>query len=216
MTEMTYSVVALIGDVVGSRAQSDRAELQRTLVAVLAAVNEREPSVQDLAPTIGDEFQAVYADLGTALRATLQLRLLLPEGLDCRFGLGAGDVHVVGQSDYGLTQDGSAWWSAREAIDEAKRRETRKNKSLRSWFVPADPGAHDGRLVNAYLLARDELVSGLSGRGRRLALGQLHGVTQQDLAAQEGINQSAVSQHLRSSGAQALVSGAELFGSESS
>ncbi|MFI5427989.1 SatD family protein [Aeromicrobium sp. UC242_57] len=104
---------------------------------------------------MGDEFQAVYTDLRSALRATLLLRLSLPDGLDCRFGIGLGDVVVVGRSDYGLTQDGSAWWSAREAIEEAKRRETRRNKTLRTWFVAADPATVDAGVVNAALLARD-------------------------------------------------------------
>lgn len=210
MNSQTGPSIAVIGDLVGSRAHADRGALQRTLVDALGAVNRRAQAVQDIEPTIGDEFQAVYADLGTALSATLHLRLLMPDGLDCRFGFGVGDVQVVGRSEYGLTQDGSAWWSAREAIDEAKRRETRRNKTLRSWCVSAED-AVEPALVNAYLLARDEIVTGLTARGRRLALGHLLGVTQADLAEQEGITQGAVSQHLRSSGAIALVSGIEAF-----
>jgi hypothetical protein len=207
---------AVIGDVVGSRGWADRSALQRALVDVLEEVNRHETSVQELAPTIGDEFQAVYADLGTALRATLLLRLVLPDDLDCRIGIGAGEVTIVGRSDYGLTQDGSAWWSARTAIEEAKRREGRRNKTLRSWFVAHDESV-DGAsgLVNAYLLARDEIVTGLAGRSRRLALGHLLGETQTALAEREEITQGAVSQNLRSSGAFALAAGVEsLAGSE--
>lgn len=205
------TAVALIGDVVKSRAQADRAALQRELIAVLEQVNQRESSIQELAPTIGDEFQAVYADLRSALRVTLLLRLSLPDGLDCRFGIGLGDVVVVGRSDYGLTQDGSAWWSAREAIEETKRRETRRNKTLRTWFVTADPSSIDAGIVNVALLARDELVTSLSDRSRRLTRGHLLGETQQALAAAEGITQGAVSQNLRSSGGLALIAGHELL-----
>lgn len=204
--------VALIGDVVKSRSQADRAGLQQELIAVLGQVNRCEPSIQELAPTIGDEFQAVYADLRAALRVTLLLRLSLPDGLDCRFGMGFGEVVVVGRSDYGLTQDGSAWWSAREAIEEAKRREMRRNKSLRTWFVSAEPAASDAGIVNAALLARDELVTSLSDRSRRLTRGHLLGETQKSLAEAEGITQGAVSQNLRSSGGLALISGHELLG----
>lgn len=185
--------------------------LQRELIAVLDRVNQREPSTQELAPTIGDEFQAVYADLRSALRSTLLLRLSLPDGLDCRFGIGLGEVVVVGRSDYGLTQDGSAWWSAREAIEEAKRRETRRNKTLRTWFVADALATVDAGVVNAALLARDELVTSLSDRSRRLTLGHLLGETQQALAAAEGITQGAVSQNLRSSGGLALIAGHELL-----
>lgn len=214
MTDQHRVAVALIGDVVSSRTSADRADLQRDLVTTLDGVNRREPAVQELAPTIGDEFQAVYADVRTALRATLLVRLSLPDGVDCRFGLGLGDVVVVGRSDYGLTQDGSAWWSAREAIDEAKHRETRRNRTLRTWFVDgrADEHSPDAGLVNAYLLLRDELVSGFGDRSRRLALGHVLGTPQKDLAAEEGITQGAVSQNLRSSGALAVVGGLDLLG----
>ncbi len=208
------SGVALIGDVVNSRGQADRAALQRDLLTSFVEVNAREPAVQELAPTIGDEFQAVYPDIRSALRATLLLRLTLPEPIDCRCGLGAGELQVVGRSDYGLTQDGSAWWSAREAIEEAKRRESSRNKSLRTWFVAADPSI-DAALVNAGLLARDEIMTGLGDRSRRLMLGHLLGVTQQTLAVNEGISQSAVSQNLRSSGALALIAGFEQLGGSS-
>lgn len=210
------SAVALIGDVVKSRASGDRAALQRELVEVLQAVNALEPAEQALTATIGDEFQGVYLDVRAALRATLLLRLTLPEGLDCRFGLGAGQISVVGRSPYGLTQDGSAWWSAREAIEEAKRREDRRNRSLRTWFV-ASPDAPapvaDPALVNAALLARDEIVTAMNARSRRLTRGHLLGQTQRLLAEQEGITQGAVSQNLRSSGGLALIAGHELMGS---
>lgn len=214
MTE-TISAVALIGDVVKSRATHDRAALQRELVEVLQEVNALEPAEQELAATIGDEFQAVYLDVRAALRATLLLRLSLPEGLDCRFGLGAGQISIVGRSPYGLTQDGSAWWSAREAIEEAKRREDRRNRSLRTWFVASDDvpvAAADPALVNAALLARDEIVTAMNARSRRLTRGHLLGHTQRSLAEQEGITQGAVSQNLRSSGGLALIAGHELMG----
>lgn len=207
----TIRAVALIGDVVNSRAQADRAALQRDLLAAFAQVNAWEPAIQELAPTIGDEFQAVYPDVRSAMRATLLLRLMLPESIECRCGLGAGELQVVGRSDYGLTQDGSAWWSAREAIEEAKRREMRRNKSLRTWFVTSEPSS-DAGLVNAALLARDEIMTGLTGRSRRLALGHLLGEPQQALAAGEGITQGAVSQNLHASGALALIEGFEQLG----
>ena len=49
-------------------------------------------------------------------------------------------------------------------------------------------------LVNAFLLCRDELVSRLDARQRRLVLGVLRGTSQKELAASEGISPSAVSQ----------------------
>ncbi|AXT85485.1 hypothetical protein C6I20_09985 [Aeromicrobium sp. A1-2] len=212
--------VAVIADLVGSRTQPDRAAAQDSLVAALAQVNRVVDSVQPLAPTIGDECQGAYVDVPTALRATLLLRLTLPDPLDCRFGVGAGTYESVGHSDYGPMQDGPAWWAARDAIVETKARESRKHRSLRTWYVVADGVPHGSRefpapaMTNAYLLARDEIVSGMNARSRRLLLGLLDGRTQVDLAHTEDITQSAVSQNLQRSGAYAVLGGLGLTAGE--
>ena len=205
--------VALIGDLVGSRRSSSRTEVQQHLVDALAIANEATTSVQALAPTIGDEFQGVYADVGTALRASLVVRLALPENVDCRCGIGVGTLEIVGRSEYGRTQDGPAWWAARDAIVEAKRRESGQNKLLRSWYAVSETGGGhpDADLVNALLLCRDELVSRLDGRQRRLVLGVLRGISQKELAASEEISPSAVSQSLRRAGAFAVLGATDLM-----
>ncbi|MBC7596533.1 MAG: hypothetical protein H7288_21840 [Kineosporiaceae bacterium] len=205
--------IALIGDVVGSRTYVDRAAMQSELVSVLDQVNRQIDAEQQLTATIGDEFQAVYADIAKAVNATLRIRLTLPEGMDCRFGLGAGTYATVGQSPYGVMQDGPAWWSARDAIVIAKDRAHRKNRTLRTWFCAAEaptPGGHheaapQAGVVNAYALCRDQIVSGMNPRQRRLLLGLLGGTTQIALAKAEGISPSAVSQALHSSGAYAVL-----------
>ena len=130
--------VALIGDLVGSRRSSDRSQVQQHLVAALAIANERTTPVQALSPTVGDEFQGVYADVGSALRASLVVRLALPADVDFRCGIGVGTLEIVGTSEYGHTQDGPAWWAARDAIVEAKRRESGQHKHLRSWFAVSE------------------------------------------------------------------------------
>ena len=98
--------------------------------------------------------------------------------------------------------------TAREAIVEAKERESGRDPSLRTWLCGDDERAP---LVNAYLLSRDHLVTAMSARSRRLLLGRLQGRVQTELAAQEGISPSAVSQNLRKSGAHAVVGGAALL-----
>ncbi|MBA4608609.1 hypothetical protein H1W00_08995 [Aeromicrobium sp. Marseille-Q0843] len=194
--------VALIGDLVASRQATSRAEAQERLIDALATAAELVPSDQRPAPTIGDEFQSTHATVHDALLTALVVRLALPEEMDARVGIGVGAFEVVGRSEYGLTQDGPAWWNARDAIGEVERRVTRQS-GLRTWV-------HEGGTVNAYLMARDQVVSGFDGRQRRLTLGLLQGRTQRELAAAEGISASAVSQSLRRSGALAVVDGVEL------
>lgn len=207
------AAVAVIADISHSRSHADRRSLQQAVTTAFARVDQIVPSVQPLEATVGDEFQAVYEGLPAALRATLLARLQLPEGVDCRFGLGFGAVHAIGASRLGTLQDGSAWWSAREAIDEARRNEYSRLGFVRTWFRAdaSAPQSPDPGLVNAYLLLRDQVVSGMSERSRRLLLGQLLDTTQEQLAQQEGITQSAVSQNLSRSGATALIAGEALI-----
>lgn len=202
MKQMTG--VALIGDVVGSRSHQDRAAMQSELGAVLEQVNKAVAAEQSLGATVGDEFQAVYPDVQTAIDATLRIRLTLPAGLDCRFGLGLGAYANVGRSQYGVMQDGPAWWAAREAIVETKEREGRRNKTLRTWFCAADEQG-GVPMINAFLLCRDQIVSEMNPRQRRLLLGLLEGQAQATIAKIEDISASAVSQALASSGAFAVL-----------
>lgn len=223
MSEREWAV-AVIVDVSKSRKHPDRNALHRGVSTAFDQVNALVDARQPLQATIGDEFQAAYADLPTALRATLLARLHLPEGVDCRFGLGYGELWTVGASVAGKVQDGTAWWSAREAIDEARDKEYARLGFVRTWFrssvadpatasqpaeVASAPRGED--LVNAYLLTRDHLVTAMNPRARRLLRGQLLGDTQGELAEREGITQSAVSQNLHRSGAIALLASETLL-----
>jgi hypothetical protein len=67
------------------------------------------------------------------------------------------------------------------------------------------------RQANAYLLARDQLVTDMTARTRRLTYGRCLGRTQRALADSEQITQSAVSQALASSGSAAIVEGFRLL-----
>lgn len=199
--------VAVILDIVDSRQITGREQVQAEFERAFAVVDERTNPLEPLTATVGDEFQAVYATLTDALEATLLARLSMPEVADCRFGIGSGEIRAVGTGLTGVLQDGSAWWAAREAIDEAHRRADTRVPSLRSWYRAAEAPAPLQAAVNAYLLSRDHIVSGMGARERRLALGTWLGRSQATLADEEQISQSAVSQSLRRSGVTALQAG---------
>ena len=65
----------------------------------------------------------------------------------------------------------------------------------------------DDEELHADVLARDQVISEMSERTRRLTYGRLLGRTQSELARSEGITQSAVSQALATAGAGALIEG---------
>ena len=195
---------AVIGDLVASREAPSRAGAQRHLEEALGRVNALVPHEQPLEPTIGDEFQSVHRELGQALRATVLVRCALPAGMDARCGIGVGTVEIVGASAYGLTQDGPAWWSARSAVDQVKDRQ-RRLPGLRIWVVDSDAEDEVVDPVNGYLLCRDEVVSGLDARQRRIVLGLVEGRTHAEIARLEGVSPSAISQRVRRGGIASLV-----------
>ena len=203
--------VAVLADIVGSRGLPDRIDAQRMLDETIATVERELPApLQPLRPTVGDEQQALFSTLNQALAFILLLQLSLPEGLECRFGVGIGDVRAVASTSGDLS-DGPGWWAARTAIETVHARQQRSIPHARTWIVAGkeqDGGVHTlVDISNAYLLARDELVGAMNERARRLTAGRCLGRAQRELAHEEGITQPAVSQALATAGAAALVEG---------
>ncbi|MCY7400967.1 MAG: SatD family protein [Nocardioides sp.] len=208
----TPALAALIGDLVGSRISVDRADLHDRLGAALAEVNALVPTVRPLWITAGDEFQGTFATVGTAVQASLLVRMRLAPAHDVRHGIGWGSTTVLDEA--GGIEDGPAWWAARAGIEAAERAErSAPGRSLRTAYVLADAvDGPDPGLVNAGLVLRDERVSGLSERSLSVLRGLLSGQTQRDIAESLGISASAVSQRVRADGLAALVTAHELVG----
>lgn len=206
----THSMpVAVIADIVGSRRLAQRDEAQRVLDETIGRVERAFPlAVEPMRPIAGDEEQGVYPALEAAMAAILLQQLALPDGLECRYGIGIGPIRTIDSAERTISE-GPGWWAARAAIDEVHARQRRTVSSARTWVVASPEENADmqtaTRLANASLIARDEIVARLSERQRRLAYGRCLGTTQRELAAQEGIGQSAVSQALARSGADAIV-----------
>lgn len=204
-------VIAVLADIVGSRALDDRSAAQRILDDTIAYVETDLPlATKPLRPTVGDEQQGVYGDLADALVSLLMIQLRLPDGVAFRFGIGVGEVRAV-ESVHGELADGPGWYAARAAIDTVHAREGRAVPRTRSWIVGA-PGQDEVMestiaASNAYLLVRDELVGAMSERVRRLTYGRLIGRSQHELAADEGVSQPSVSKALRTAGAAAILEG---------
>ncbi|WP_040164274.1 SatD family protein [Microbacterium gorillae] len=195
------TITAVIVDIVGSRKAKDRTAAQASVHAAFAAADESVPPRRTLWSTAGDEFQVIYPSLAAAAAATT-LVLLSDEPVDVRFGIGEGEsVTVSGSADDVPIYDGSAWWNARAAIERVHRTAGRSGTS-RTWAVR---DGDDPRDLNAALLLRDDLIGAMSARERRIARALIAGRVQGEIAATEGITQSAVSQSARRSGAGTLV-----------
>lgn len=187
MPEVVFTV---IGDLVASRRSASRSATQNALRAALQRTSRIVAVVDRLEPTVGDEFQGAFASLADATAATLLIRLLLGTHGDARCGIGAGTREVFDAHRVPMLQDGPAWWSARAAID---RFDTPAHRWQRTWFDPGEVGPPPAP-VNAYLLTRDALVDRLNARSRSMLVRALGGASQKQIAAEEGVSASAVSQ----------------------
>ena len=204
-------MATLIGDVVRSRAAADRPALHTRLAALLEAANDELEPVVPLRITVGDEYQGCFESVGDALHAALWLRLQLAPEAELRHGVGWGSVAVLADSP--RIEDGPGWWAAREAIEsvklEAIRPATRRMRT--AYRIADDTDGPDPAAVNAALMCRDQMIGSVSERSLRLLRGTLAGRTQAELAEDEGISASAVSQRVRHDGLAVIAATDELM-----
>ena len=147
---------------------------------------------------MGDEYQGTVPTVGAATAIALALRLALLPVHDVRHGIGRGATTVLDPD--ARIEDGPGWWVAREAIDSVKDlAERAATRTARTAYRSAD-GAEPTGAVAAALLARDELVGRLDDRSLSVLRGLMSGRTQREVAADEGVSDSAISQRIRRDG----------------
>jgi len=205
------SVATMIGDVVRSRSAADRPALHADLAALLEQANAELRPVVPLRITVGDEYQGCFETVGDALHAALWLRLHLAPTAELRHGVGWGTVAVLADSP--RIEDGPGWWAARAAIESVKLDEARPaTRRLRTAYrLAEDTEGPAAAAVNAALMCRDQMVGSVSNRSLRLLRGALAGRTQAELAEDEGISASAVSQRVRNDGLAVIAATDELL-----
>jgi hypothetical protein len=212
----------LLGDVVGSRTTTDRRALHARLSGRLEELNDllrseeratgEQVVMSPLRITAGDEYQGTFARVGGALGAARWLRLSLWPEVDVRQGVGWGPVEVLDEDP--RVEDGPGWWAARAAIiavEEAAERAGHRRRRTAYRLAEGCTGA-DESTVNAALMLRDELLGRLSERSLGVLRGLLSGRTQREIAEDEAISASAVSQRVRHDGLAVLVAAEELLG----
>lgn len=208
----TDASVTVIGDLVGSRRRTDRAAVHARFERAIEAINAEFVPPVPLRIGLGDEFQGIFASLGAAIAATLRLRMALLPDVDVRQGIGWGSVLVLAEEP--RVEDGPGWWAARAAIETVEAYERKAPlRAVRTAYVAADgePGP-DPALVNAALMTRDQVVTGLSERSVSVLDGLMRGRRQQDIADDLGISASAVSQRVRAEGIGVVLAADELLG----
>src|SRR4051794_22304060 len=91
LTTPFMKVIAIIGDIVASKALQRRAAFQRRLAATLAATNRANAALASpYTITLGDEFQAVYRSADRLWIDVVEI-LAAIHPVEARFALGVGD-----------------------------------------------------------------------------------------------------------------------------
>ena len=195
---------AVIGDVVGSRQAPSRSRLQKRLDKALADVSAAMQPVQPLTPTLGDEFQGMFATVDEAVEASFRLRVELAGKVDVRVGIGWGTLRTEDPDRTPFGQDGPCWWRAREALDELARTERSNQEPGSLRTVCRTRTAQEGAL-NAILVLRDHILLGIDEQDATILRLLIDGAAQQDAAAQLGLNKSSISRRMQSHGLAALL-----------
>lgn len=183
--------MVVTGDVARSRdlTDSDRRELQRTMLELLEAVNQErgDDSIAPFSLSGGDEFQGVLrpeAELFGLIRR-LQAEVH-PVGL--RFGIGIGgistDVRPRSQE-----MDGEAFVRSREALDAAK-----ENRS-EIWF--RTPSESFDLAANTICRLMTAIRSDWSEVQHRRARRKREGWTDERIAKAEDVSRQAIGRSLR-------------------
>ena len=206
--------VLVIGDVVASRQVPDQRRLLDGLARAVAAL----PGARSAAATTGDEFQAVYDDLPTAVSSIARLRLDLwadppaDAPVEVRVGFGTGDVVGPEPVDAGAPgQSGQGWWHARAALDHVAA--PRRAWPTIRWWVMAD---EDVAAVRAVLVALDTLADRFDDLDVSLARGLLDGASASALARRHGITPQSVAERLHDHGVYGWVRTLQTLGEEAS
>ena len=140
---MGTTYVALIGDLVGSRALDDRAGAQRHMETALEAANERwaDELAASFVVTLGDEYQGMLKrpDHAFEVIATLESALC---GVRARYGVGLGTLTTPLRSE-AIGMDGPCFHLARAAVERGKREDR--------WITVSGFGAGRDDLLNGVL-----------------------------------------------------------------
>lgn len=114
--------LVLIGDIVSSRKIKDRGKVQQTLQQTVQNLNVKGKAqlASPYTVTIGDEFQAVFANADGIFYDILNvLKTLYP--IKLRFSLSVGDILTDINPKEAIAMDGPAFYLARDNIESLKK-----------------------------------------------------------------------------------------------
>ncbi|MEO7597660.1 MAG: SatD family protein [Opitutus sp.] len=190
-------VIAVIGDIVGSRTVTQRAAFQKRLVKALEhATRSARHLASPYTITLGDEFQAVYrkAD-GVFANAVAIMAEIYP--VRTRFSFGVGELSTRINPTQALGMDGPSFHDARAALTALKDDE-------RLIRIGGRPAAGWG-LANHVLNLLSHELNGWSRNRLLILAGLLRGESVKDIEAGLQISRVAVYKNIRAAALDEVV-----------
>lgn len=217
---------ALIGDIIDSRHEENRFEVQNKLQAVLSAVNneQAEHIAADFLITLGDEFQGLmYAEAGANPIFTADRIIDEMYPVRIRISIGYGAIATQIRREAAIGADGEAFYRARRGMNLLRAAEKRGRAGSRILLEACGTeecnccdGKHAAELetgVNAVLLLLATLRRSRTARQNAAAAMYVRnavtgsGQTQTELAQRLGITQSTFNISLSVSNAREYAEG---------
>lgn len=119
MAKQTQRAIALIGDLIDSKAIKDRFEFQERFARDLADINKWQAD-SPYTLTLGDEFQALYTHGKGLFYDLFHIRECLYP-VRCRFSIAIGEITTAINRQQAIGMDGPAFHRAREGIEHLKK-----------------------------------------------------------------------------------------------
>lgn len=179
--------IAVIVDVVGSRAIANHAKFQKRLAQTITSINESfaQAIASRFVLTVGDEFQGLLASADPIVQILASLRSPI-HPVELRFGIGVGPISTPLQPE-ALGMDGLCFHSARTALERADQRVTPVEVEAGTVQEP----------FSTYALLYGALRGLWTQRQRQIIDLAMSGLAGKKIAARLSISPPAVTQHLR-------------------
>lgn len=195
--------IAIIGDIIQSKALLNRAQVQDTLHQQLLSINQEyaDSIASPFTITTGDEFQALLGPTSHIFQLIEQIQLAM-KPVELRFGIGIGEMLTPINKVQSIGSDGPAFWRARQAINHIHD----KNDYGASQIALVCDKPELQEMINSLLTTGDFIKSKWT-KNQWAILEVLLGdkiyqesFEHQKIAAKLGINPSGFTKRLKASG----------------
>jgi len=199
--DKNQNYIAIIGDIIQSKQETKRANIQLKLEKTLKKINLEFSSdiSANFGITLGDEFQGLLHNPNNVLVILETIEMELAP-VKIRFGIGIGSITTTTiERYYPLGADGPAYHYARDMIDQLKDIEKKKKKEQYSYLLKSNK--HDFDILINALFAQLHLQK-TSWTARQTEIIQVYHKLQNqtEAASTLGITQSTVQKGLAAAG----------------